>query len=169
MASNSGLPAYDYVGFDSRGITGFKDGKEFPISEEDWKKAHPEHRNTECKECTFVLDASTILSFHIPKEVRDKANHEPKFVGKFTMSGCTGHSSFYLFKCIECGSVGVDYPHGYHGPYWYLRCGECDYTIDLNSSKYRSIYEDNDGFVPKFIEEIGGWVKRSFLRLVTGT
>ena len=166
MESSLVLPVYDHVIMDSEGIKGFKDGKEYPISEEDWKKAHPEHRYSGCKECAFASDIAQLFAFNVSREVREKATKEPKFVGKFTMSGWTGHSGFYLFKCAECGSVGVDYPHGYHGSYWYLRCGECNYTLDLNSSRYRSIYQDNDGFVPKFIEEIGGWMKRQIFRLV---
>lgn len=169
MGASSTLPVYDHVVMDSKGIRGVKDGKEFPISEEDWKKAHPEHRNTECKECTFVQDMATLLAFMVPKEVREMATEEPKDCGVFTMPGWSGHSHFYLFKCKACRKVVVDYPHGYHGEYWYLRCGECAFALDLSSSKFRSIYEDNNGFVPKFREEIAGWIKRNFLRLVTRT
>lgn len=140
------LKDFDHTIHDSRGIVGVKDGVEYPVSEEDWKKAHPEHRNTECKECIFVLDTSTILSFHVPKEVRDKANHEPKFIGKFTMPGWTGHSSFYLFKCIDCENVCVDYPHGYTS--WgscYLTCAKCGSGPILKKKEY---YERDSIVVP---------------------
>lgn len=113
MGLTPDLKDFDHTIHDSRGIVGVKDGIEYPVSKEEWQKAHPEHRNTDCKECTFALDAASILSFHVPKEVRDKANHEPKFIGKFTMPGWTGHSSFYLFMCEFSGTIVVDYPHGY--------------------------------------------------------
>ncbi|KKR02549.1 MAG: hypothetical protein UT29_C0001G0029 [Candidatus Yanofskybacteria bacterium GW2011_GWA1_39_13] len=165
MSVTPRLEDFDHTIHDSRGIVGVKDGIEYPVSKEEWDKAHPEHRNTGCKECTFVQDKDTLLTFIVPREAKEGATKEPKDCGIFTMPGWTGHSHFYLFKCVECGKVTVDYPHGYHGPYWYLRCDDCECTFDLSSSKFRSIYKDNNGFVPKFIEEIGGWLKRQLALL----
>ncbi len=123
MDSVASRQDYDYTITDADGHIGVKDGKKYPITDEEWQKAYPEHRNTDCKECTFVLDVETILAFHVPKNERDKAIPEPKFIGKFTMSGWSGHSSFYLFQCKYDGTVVVDYPHGYTPlGSCYLRC-----------------------------------------------
>ena len=162
MGLTPDLKDFDYTIHDSRGIVGVKDDIEYPVSKEEWQKAHPEHRNVGCKECAFVQDKDTLLTFIVSREAKEKASYEPKDCGMFTMTGWSGHSHFYLFKCVECGKVTVDYPHGYHGPYWYLRCDGCEQTFDLKSSRFRSIYQDNNGFVPKFVEEIGGWLKRLF-------
>ncbi len=103
-------------------LGGVKDGKEYPITEEEWQRIHPEHRNTECKECIFVKDAKTLLSSIIPREKKEKVGNKPEFIGKFTMPNWTGHLDFYLFRCKECGTVSVDYPHGRTG---YLICNKC--------------------------------------------
>ena len=142
MGADFTLPAHEYVMFDSKGITGFKDGKEFPISEEDYKKAHPEHRNTDCKECTFVSDAEALLTYNVGREQRASANHRPLFVGMFTMPRWSGHSGFYLFKCQSCGNICVDYPQGYTGSgHIYLRCDYCQYQIVLTPREHGGIYE----------------------------
>ena len=142
------LEDFDHTTHDSRGIVGVKDGVEYSISEEEWKKAHPEHRNTECKECTFASNIEELLVFNVPKEMRDKANHRPEFIGKFTMPGWTGHSGFYLFKCEVCQEICVDYPHGYRGNgCLYLRCGQCGYEIVLTPRKYGDVYK-RDNVVP---------------------
>ncbi len=157
----------DYTIHDAQGVTVVKDGVKHIISKEDWDRENPhiEHRNSGCNECNFVQDKETLFTFIVPREAKQRATEEPKDCGVFTMTGWVGHSNFYLFRCAECDSVMVDYPHGYHGQYWYLRCSDCGSSLDLSSSKFRSIYEDNNGFVPKFREEVGGWLKRQFSRL----
>jgi len=45
---------FEYTIHDKNGIVGVKDGNKFPISQEDWRKAHPLHRDSGCKECTFI-------------------------------------------------------------------------------------------------------------------
>ncbi len=148
--------SFDYTVIDSKGIRGVKDGKETPISAEEWEKAHPEHRNTGCKECTFVPDTGTLLAFNVPKEVRDKANQKPKFVGKFTMPNWTGHSGFYIFLCPNCDEVRVDYPHGYcENGHLYIRCDRCRFRVVLYSGEYRDIYRrENVVAPPTFWEEL---------------
>ena len=121
----------------------------------------------ECPECQFVADIQTLFTFLIPREVREMATEEPKDCGVFTMTGWVGHSHFYLFRCRECGGVTVDYPHGYHGPYWYLRCKCCQSCLDLNSRKFRSIYADNRGATPQFLEEVEGWFRKRIKGLKT--
>ena len=156
------LSDFDMVELNSGGIYGIKDGVKNPISEEEWRRMNPEHGG--CAECKLVADKETILAFMVDRQLRQTVGYEPVFIGKFTMSRWVGHSGFYLFKCKECEAVVIDYPHGYHGPYWYLRCGNCGYSLDLSSSKFRSIYENNNGFIPKFLEEIGGWLRRQLAR-----
>lgn len=148
MGLTPDLKDFDHTIHDSRGIVGVKDGVEYPVSEEDWKKAHPEHRNVDCKECTFVLDTASILSLYVPREVRDKANKKPKFVGKFTMPGWSGHSGFYLFGCPECDDICVDYPHGYsENGCIYVRCNRCQFKIVFYPDRHRDIYS-REGVVP---------------------
>lgn len=49
---------FEYILFDSKnGIRGVKNGREFPISEEEWSKMNPPHR---CSACKFVADPSEI-------------------------------------------------------------------------------------------------------------
>lgn len=154
------LSDFDMVELGSGGIFGIKDGVKHPISAEEWRQMNPEHRNTGCGECAFVADRETLFAFMVDRSLKQTVGHDPVFVGRFTMVGWAGHSGFYLFRCKACESVVVDYPHGYHGPYWYLRCSDCGHSLDLSSSKFRSIYENNNGFVPKFVEEVKGWLKR---------
>lgn len=150
---DSAIPAsgeFEYTVHDSRGIVGVKDGREYPISEEEWQKAHPEHRNTECKECVFVQDEKTLLTFFVSREIKERATEEPVFVGKFTMPGWTGHSGFYLFRCKECEEVCVDYPHGYTDfGLMYLRCGRCEEACSLEVVEMKSIYERDGIHIPK--------------------
>ncbi len=154
MAFGAGSTDYDYTIFVKNGHRGVKDGKEFPISEEEWQRTHPEHRNVDCKECTFVADAETLLTFFVPRQTRAKANTNPVFVGKFTMAHWTGHSGFYLFECSECGCVCVDYPHGYtSGGCLYLRCDRCRFRIILNPREYKNVYEKEGVILPRTIWE----------------
>lgn len=141
MSSVSNCLDYDYIVLDSKGRRGVKDGKEYPITEEDWQRAHPEHRNTECKECTFVPDAETLLTFHVSREVRGTASDQPEFVGKFTMPGWSGHSGFYLFRCPDCDDTCIDYPHGYTSEgCLYIRCDHCRFKIVFTPRKYKDVY-----------------------------
>src|SRR3989344_3536441 len=145
MESDLNLNDFEYTISDSDGFRGVKDGKEYPITEEEWQRIHPEHRNTECKECAFVQDVQTLLTFMVPREKKEQVGSRPEFVGKFTMLNWTGHSSFYLFRCGGCDTVVVDYPHGYRGNFMYLRCDKCRGETILKS---KEIYERDKLFVP---------------------
>jgi hypothetical protein len=163
MDSAPSMKDFDYTVFDSSGIKGVKDGKEYPISKEEWDKAHPEHKNIECAECSFVQDKETLLTFIISRELKEQAGSIPKFVGKFSMPGWVGHSSFYVFRCQECKSITVDYPHGYRGDCMFVRCGDCSYEIVLNPRKFRAIYKRDNLHVPR---EITWKEKRKKLKLL---
>jgi hypothetical protein len=144
------LPDYDYTIIDTKGRRGVKDGKEFPITEEEWQKAHPEHRTTGCTECTFVQDIESLFIYLVPRELKEKAVKKPLFLGKFTMIGWNGHSGFYLFKCKSCGQVYVDYPHGYTDfGLMFLRCEHCQAKISLEVTEEKALYERERVFIPK--------------------
>lgn len=148
MESGSVARDYDYVVFNGKEIKKVANGIETLITEEEWSKLHPEHHTTGCKQCSFVSDAEALLVFSVTRERRASANHDPAFVGMFTMPKWSGHSGFYLFKCQSCGNVCVDYPHGYTGAgYLYLRCGNCRYQIVL-TSEHKNIYEREKMVVP---------------------
>lgn len=66
------------------------------------------------------------------------------------MSGWTGHSGFYLFRCESCGEVCIDYPHGYTDfGLMFLRCDHCRETLTLEVTEERSVYEREKVFIPK--------------------
>ena len=140
---------FEYTIHDASGIRGIKEGKEYPISREEWRIMRPEHKTTGCKECEFVRNIEILLVYVISRDMREKARAEPKFVGKFTMPDWTGHSSFYLFKCKGCKAVVIDYLHGYRDGYLYLFCGCCHREIILKPRKYRKVYERDNVYIPQ--------------------
>ena len=147
MESKPAVGDFEYTIHDTGGIVGVdKEGNKHPVSKEEWQKAYPEHRNAGCTECTFVLDQESLFTFFVPRELKEKATEEPFFVGEFTMPKWTGHSGFYLFKCQNCESAVVDYPHGYHGDLMYLRCSYCHASFDLTTQK--EIYKQEGGYIP---------------------
>ena len=151
-----------YTIFDSTGITRVetdKDGtkKEYKITEDEWRKAHPEHRNSGCQDCKFVQDRETLFIYFIPREAKEKAGSNPEFVGNFTMPGWTGHAGFYIFKCQECGTVCADYPHGYDAyGCLYLKCTDqnCFASLILEPSEVRHIYERENVVAPPDREDL---------------
>ena len=94
MALSAKASDYDYTIHDANGVAGVKDGKQYPISKEDWERENPhrEHRDSVCTECNFVRDKETLLTFLVPREQKEQATSKPLFVGNFTMPGWTGHS-----------------------------------------------------------------------------
>ncbi len=140
-----------YTLFDQRGIFKVIDGKEHQISEEEYRAANPEHRGSGCTECSFVDNANTLFVYRIPRELKDRASAEPVYVGKFTMPGWVGHSSFYIFKCEGCRRVLVDYPHGYSAGCLYVVCDDCRSKFIFHPRKNRDVYErDNIHIPPNF-------------------
>jgi hypothetical protein len=150
MSPVASVNDFDYTILDQNGRRGVKGGKEFPISEAEWQRAHPEHKNSGCKECSFVQDKETLLLWVISRETKEKATTKPFFVGKFTMPDWIGHSGFYLFKCQSCGHVSVDYPHGYtHCGLMFLRCDNCKKQFPLEVTEEKAIYEREHVYIPK--------------------
>lgn len=104
----------------------------------------------ECSECAFVTDAQTLFTFLVSRDSKEKATEKPKFVGRFTMLGWSGHLGCYLFKCKLCKRVSVDYPHGYTDfGLMFLRCSHCSNIIPLEVTEERAIYERGGIHVPK--------------------
>jgi len=144
MASEQN-PNHDYIIFDQNGYKKIIDGKEFPATKEDIiSKEH-----TGCLECTFVQDKQKLFIYFVAKDLKNKAGRNPFFIGKYSMTGWVGHSSFYLFKCSSCGYVGIDYPHGYVGNFMYLRCDSCKNQIVLKPSNYKEVYQRDNLHIPQ--------------------
>ena len=121
----------------------------------------------ECSDCMFVPDSDTLLTFFVPRELRNSAGKKPLFVGKFTMPGWAGHSGFYLFRCPYCDDVCVDYPHGYRDKgCLYIQCDRCGHEIVFTPGKYREIYKrENVVAPPTFWEELrGSWKLRKQMK-----
>lgn len=107
------LDDFDHVIHNSDGIRGVKDGKELPISEDDWRRMRPEHRDAGCTKCIFANDLEDMLDNLVSKKQKDKADKgKVVSVGKFTMPDWSGHLNFYLFRCPSCQEMIVNYPHG---------------------------------------------------------
>lgn len=65
------------------------------------------------------------------------------------MLGWVGHSGFYLFRCKNCESASVDYPHGYTDfGLIYLRCDKCEQNLSLEISEEKGIYEREGVYIP---------------------
>ena len=139
---DSGLVSdYDYTIFDSNGIRIVKNGIEYPITEEEWRKANPEHKDVGCKECIIAQTKEEIL-----RTSKDLA--KDRYLGLFALPGFTGHLPFFIFKCEFCNKFFADYPHG-DG---YVICGYCKESQTIESkSVWRKIlklgiYSDNRPF-----------------------
>lgn len=150
---------YDYLITDSNGTRKVINGVEYPATETDLPK---EHKDSGCKECSFVQDKETLLLYVIKREARERATAKPSFVGKFSMTGWVGHCGFYLFRCRECGKVSVDYPHGYTSDglisgLSYLRCDGCGLKF---AQHLKEIYT-NEGMEtpPGFLGMMFGTIK----------
>ena len=100
------------------------------------------HDENQCGKCTFVANPESIVVTSAQREsatwtrkevfkmlVR-KLLWEDKVVslGNFTMPGWAGHAVWYLFQCLECHELSIDYVHGY--PYK-LICKHCSVRIFL--------------------------------------
>ncbi len=110
----------------------------------------------ECSDCKFAPDSGAILTFFVPRELRDLAGNKPVFVGKFTMGGCTRPSGFYLFRCPDCGDTCIDYPHGYRSNgRLYIQCDRGRVEIILPPGKYKDVYKREKVVAPPtFWEEL---------------
>ncbi len=100
----------------------------------------------ECPECIFVENKESIF---VSPQDRAGAKKKPTFIGKFTMKGWVGHSGFYLFRCKNCGTASVDYPHGYTNfGLIFLRCSNCGENLPLEVCEERGIYEREKAYIP---------------------
>lgn len=107
-----------------------------------------------CEKCSFVESREQILTYNVSKEKKEHANSKPSFIGFFTMPDFYGHCAFYVFKCRQCDSLVLDYPHGYTNfGLLFLRCSFCKSTMPLSPRKYKIIYNREGGPVPKETEE----------------
>lgn len=143
---------YDFTIHDANGVVGVKDGVEHIIKKDDWDRENPhiEHRDSGCTECRFVQDKETIFIYLVSRDIKDKVTNKPLLVGKFTMTGWTGHYGFYLFRCESCSHVSVDRLHGYTDfGLMYLRCDFCQKILPIEVTNEREIYETEGVYIPK--------------------
>ncbi len=103
-----------------------------------------------CDECLVVESTRDILLYNTNRELKEKVTSNPELCGKFTQPGWSGHSCFYVFKCENCSTVCVDYPHGYtQFGLLFLRCSNCCGDLPLQVPRYNSIYIDADVVIPQ--------------------
>ena len=116
--------------FDSNGRRIIRGGKEYPLSEEEYKALNPEHSATACKKCTFAQSKDKILEawIGVPKNY---------YLGQFTMPGFTGHLPFFVFKCDNCSEFFADYPHGGG----YVICTECKSSQTIHKCVRRKLWK----------------------------
>ena len=125
MDSRMNLDDFDHVILDAKGIRGVKGGDTHLISEEEWRRIKPQHKDIGCTKCTFAKDREYILDHFINKRLKNKASKgKIVSVGKFTMPGWPGHLNFYLFECPNCQEMVVNYPHGKGAHVNCLKCRE---------------------------------------------
>ena len=134
--SRKPLVDYDYVVSDINGKRKVKNGIETPISEHEWHQMNREHNSDKCGDCIFVPSLDDLLLYKVSRELREEASEKPYYLGKFVMPKWTNHSDFYMFKCVGCNAVRVDYPHGYtsdgvNNGLLYLRCNNCQFQVIL--------------------------------------
>ena len=109
---------------------------ETSLTKEEYDKIYPKHKDTDCKECTFVQDKETILTFFVDRESRENVGADPKLVGSFCLPGFTGHLNFYLFRCPCCGNASVSYIHGVRK----LGCLTCGEVMRLDPVRDKDIF-----------------------------
>lgn len=112
--------------FDGKERKIIRGGKEYPITEEEYRKLYPLHEDIGCKDCTFVTNLDSVYyskdqvgqleftTFDHIKIFLGLLNPDNKVVslGLFITPGQTNHSYLYLFRCYECGQLVVDHMHG---------------------------------------------------------
>lgn len=116
-----------------------------------------------CQECRFLSEREQLVSefcadhllcdkVRISEEemrliINGELNFEDKTmnIGKFTFPGWVGHAPFYMFQCLFCSVINVDYVHGYTSDgningLLYLLCSNCKLQITIYSDR---IYGEN--------------------------
>jgi len=124
-----------YYIYDANGRKKVVDGKEYLITEEEYRRENPYHKDVGCTECSFVQDNETLFTYLVPREMKERATGDPEFVGKFTLPGYTGHFSFYVFKCPFCMKVSVSSISSVRR----LWCTHCGDYYRLDPIRHRSI------------------------------
>jgi len=122
MVTDIDLPEVDYTIHDIEGITGVKGDRKFPITEEQWRRMHPEHKTTGCAKCRFAENYDGIVNLVSDKSRRRALRGKVVSIGLFTMPNWIGHINFYLFKCPDCKNITANYPPG-DGDF--VRCTHC--------------------------------------------
>jgi len=144
MNSNTDCPDFDHLLYEHGQVFRVKNGVKSPASEGDLPK---EHKDSGCTECTFVANRESIYvsppqveqCTPAPKEFLKTClglfNPEDKIIelGNFTFPKLPGHQMFYLFYCIDCEHVSVDYLHGNKG---YLTCQNYKVNIQLRGARF---------------------------------
>lgn len=101
----------------------------------------------ECAKCTYVAGAESVYYTPIQEKAAritawDELLHslglrclESKVVslGYFVMPGWTNHIRMYLFECLQCEGLTVDYSHGFQ---LNLTCSHCKTQRSPQSSAY---------------------------------
>ncbi len=150
-----GVPEDEAVFFDGNVRTVIRNGQRVVISEEEYCRMNPFHKDTDCKECNFVGDKEDILLYHVSRELRENIGDEPIFVGKFCEPIMTGHQPYFLFRCGFCNHVSVNCISGRRR----LFCRNCKEQTRLDPAKYQDIlslssedlkhYQEQDRFYKK--------------------
>ena len=127
---------FDYIILETGQITGVRGDKRYPLTKEEYDRMNPEHKNVDCKECTFVENKKEIFALLSENDL-ESAKIKPKKIGKFTMPKFLGHLNFYLFRCPSCKRPQVDYPHLGHC----LDCESCNYSVSIDGYGYKFFLE----------------------------
>ncbi|PJE50342.1 MAG: hypothetical protein COV29_04150 [Candidatus Yanofskybacteria bacterium CG10_big_fil_rev_8_21_14_0_10_36_16] len=123
-----------------------------------------------CDDCHLCIDKDDIAYNYISDEALEQAcfSQFGKFlakfsnrficskivkIGLFSLPNWKGHAPFYVFDCLFCGNVNIDYAHGYTSEgLLYLSCNKCDSRVVLTIHKF---YKENDCVPPpSFLESI---------------
>lgn len=73
---------------------------------------------------------------YISPEICRKATNRPLYLGAYIRPGCSGHQHFYVFICKSCGSLVVDYPHGYtQGGFLFFECYDCPGAVETSNDR----------------------------------
>lgn len=109
----------------------------------------PPHDVAACGTCTYVAErdfivvtskqreAATIGLGKMLKSLAGLYDLEDSIVplGSFSLPRWPGHAMFWLFQCLNCGRMVVDYVHG-HSPY--MACDGCEARRRLKGERFRA-------------------------------
>lgn len=133
MDSAPNIPDFEYTILDHKGRRGIKDGKEYLITEEEYRKNNPFHKDTDCKECIFAPTDEDIILYYVPRELKESIGTDPVFIGKFCLPFMLSHLNYYIFRCNFCSEVVVSYLYGGGRRLW---CPTCRDYIRLDPVRH---------------------------------